>query len=242
MRTWVPITITTLGLLVGCGGSDSAGTTSAADRTSDPPTTVVDATVDTTAAPGVATTVPAGNETTAPPGTDAPTTTVGDTGPAALEPETDAERGAVAAAATDEGRRWAVGLPSGTERAAGDPYLVGYTVLVTDGTTDYTVVVLGTEAVPYFTSGDVMYVSQETSILYAVPAETARQTAAVESAVAWMKAEGIEVTGRGIEAYRVMFPSTEPPTSIGTFHPQVEVYADQATIGSTFASGGPDAR
>lgn len=161
----------------------------------------------------------------------------------ALEPQTDAERTAVEAAATSEGRAWAKGNPDGSVgEAAGDPFLVGYTALLNDGKTQYAVLVLGGEAVPYFTGAPEPYIQSPYApdINRTMAPATPRQTVAFEAAKASLASVNPKATQGGIEFYRVAFPGT-PLEVGGKDYPMVSVYAAPAND-LLFGMGGNEVR
>lgn len=161
----------------------------------------------------------------------------------ALEPQTDAERTAVEAAATSEGRAWAAGTPDGSlGEAAGDPFLVGYTVLLNDGKTQYAVLVLGGEAVPYFTGAPEPYIQSPYApdINRTMAPATPRQTEAFEAAKASLASVNAKATEGGIEFYRVAFPGS--PLEVGGMdYPMVSIYAAPSDD-LLFGMGGNEAR
>lgn len=63
-------------------------------------------------------------------------------GPATLTPETDGEKNALVTAETEEARLWGSGDTVNGTPVEGDPFLVGYGVLLHDGVTQYQVVVI----------------------------------------------------------------------------------------------------
>lgn len=166
-----------------------------------------------------------------------------ETGLAALEPQTDAERTALEAAATPEGRSWAKGNPDGSAgEAAGDPILVGYTVMLNDGDSQYAVLVLGGKAVPYFIGAPEPYIQSPYApdINRTMAPATPRQTEAFEAAKASLASVNPKATEGGIEFYRVAFPGS--PLEVGGMdYPMVSVYAAPADD-LLFGMGGNEAR
>lgn len=153
--------------------------------------------------------------------------------------ETEGERAALAAAATPEGRRWGAGAPEGTGAAAtGQPFLGGYVVHLTDGSTSYQVRVLNRRAVPFFGLEGIMAIVAPFApgVHATAPPETQAQADAITAAVVSLGAEAERIETGGIELYSVYFA---PPDGSSYFH--VDIYAD-ASVGSTFAQGGPETR
>lgn len=164
-------------------------------------------------------------------------------GLAALEPQTDAERTAIEAAATPEGRAWAVGNPDGSAgEAAGDPFLAGYTVLLNDGESQYGVLVLDGEPVQYFLGAPEPYLKSAYApdVNRTMAPATPRQTEAFEAAKASLASVNPKATQGGIEFYRVAFPGT-PLEVGGRDYPMVSVYAAPADD-LLFGMGGNEAR
>jgi hypothetical protein len=164
-------------------------------------------------------------------------------GLASLEPETDPERAALKAAVTPEGRKWAVGNPDGSlGEAAGDPFLVGYTVLLNDGETQYAVLVLGGEPVPYFAGVPEPFIKSPYApdINRSMAPATPRQTEAFEAAKASLASVNPKADRGGIEFYRVAFPGA-PLEAGGMDYPMVSIYAAPSD-GLMFGMGGNEAR
>ena len=156
-----------------------------------------------------------------------PASPAADEGLASLEPETDAERSALEAAATPEGRMWAVGNPDGSlGEAKGDPFLAGYTVMLNDGETQYAVLVLGGEAIPYFIGAPEPYIKgpYAPDINRTMAPATPRQTEAFEAAKASLASVNPKATEGGIEFYRVAFPNVSTEVN-GLDYPMVSIYA-----------------
>ncbi len=155
--------------------------------------------------------------------------------PARLAPETDAEKNALVTAETEEARLWGSGDTVNGTPVEGDPFLVGYGVLLHDGTTQYQVVVLDGTVQGFFGNKDgLRYVEAPfANFNPTVAPATARQTEAFEAAKAEIASVNPGATQGGIEVYYVFYPSALE----GTF-PSVAIYASPSLTASLFASGG----
>jgi len=159
----------------------------------------------------------------------------------AIAAETEAEKGAVAAAATPVGRKWAAGNPNGSVEAQGDPFLVGYDVTLYDGATQYLVTVIGGVGVPFFgKSGQKAVDSPKDDYNTPMAAATTRQKAALAAAVDYIKDIAPGAQPGGIANYVVYFP-TEPGPS-GYIYQGVSIFANPADAASVFAMGGTQNR
>lgn len=178
-------------------------------------------------------TEPAGDEAAEEPATDAEPADSG--APTALTPETDGEKSAAQAADSDESRTWASGDPMNGTPVSGEPFLVGYGILLHDGTTQYQVRVLGGEVVGAFGK------TAEPSIIEAPFADfnptigpaSARQTEAVEAARAEIASVNPSATQGGVEFYVFFYP----PIDEGQY-PEVCLLASPTESASPQTMGG----
>jgi hypothetical protein len=237
-------------LLAACGGtSDSAITET---RATDPPATIGPTEQATTTTIAPTTTVATTVAVTPAPTTEPPTsvvettivdTTVPATGLTPLAVETAGEQAALDTAATAAGRAWAMGNPSGTELAAGDPFLVGYEVRLDDGVTQHQILVIDGAVDLFFGIGStVLDIPGPVADLWMnLAPETPRQQAAVDAALASLAGVAPGATSGGILAYHIAFaPTTPVPT--GQLYPHVSVFAIPVDASNPFASGGPQMR
>lgn len=184
--------------------------------------------------PAKSTTTPAGGSST-------PAEKPADAGVAAITPETDAEKAALVAAAMPVGRKWAAGNPNGTAEAPGDPFLVGYDVMLYDGATQYQVTVIDGAAVPFFGKTGTKYVkSAKDDYNKPLPAATKRQKDALSAAQAYIKDVAPAAQPGGVADYLVYFP-TEPGPS-GYIYPSVAILANRVDSASAYAMGGTQNR
>lgn len=156
-------------------------------------------------------------------------------GPAELAPETDGEKEALALADSEEARKWGSGDWQNGTPVAGEPFLVGYGVLVHDGATQYQVTVVGGEVVGFFAKSNTQrYVeSQFANFNPTIEPATARQSEAFEAAKAEIAAVNPNATQGGIEYYAVFYPSEFEGT-----YPHVAIYASPVISSSPWAMGG----
>lgn len=155
--------------------------------------------------------------------------------PAALELETDGEKSAAQVAQSDESRTWASGDVVNGTPVAGDPFLVGYGVLVHDGVTQFQVTVLDGEVVGAFgKSAEPRYI-QATFANFnpTIDPASARQTEAFEAAKAEIAAVNPNATQGGIEFYVFFYPPIDEVQ-----YPEVCLYASPGDSGSPQAIGG----
>ncbi|MGB4441365.1 MAG: hypothetical protein WBJ62_03980 [Coriobacteriia bacterium] len=156
-------------------------------------------------------------------------------GPAALEPETDGEKEALALAESDEARTWASGDVQNGTPVAGEPFLVGYGILLHDGSTQYQVSVFDGEVVGFFsnTNGQRYVEAPFANYNPTIEPASARQTEAFEAAKAEIAGVNAAATQGGIEYYAVFYPSEFE----GTF-PHVAIYASPDAGAGSWAMGG----
>ena len=234
-------------VLAACGSSsESANTGTGAATTSPTPstTTVVPTTgVATTMAPTTVAPTTVAPTTVAPTTVAETTTTAPAAGLIALAIETAGEQVALDTAATATGRGWAMGDPTGTAMAVGDPFLVGYEVLLHDGVTQHQVMVQGETVVSYFGgASDLFDIPGPIADMWkAVTPETPRQQAAVDAARASLVATAPGAINGGILAYRVAFPATESVTG-AVQYPVVTVFAVAPDPAALFTHGGLEIR
>ncbi len=156
-------------------------------------------------------------------------------GPAELAPETDGEKEALALAESEEARKWASGDWQNGTPVAGDPFLVGYGVLVHDGTTQYQVSVFDGEVVGFFANTNSQRYVEAPFANYnpTIEPASARQTEAFEAAKAEIASVNPNATQGGIEYYDVFYPSEFEGT-----YPHVAIYAAPVISSSPWAMGG----
>lgn len=171
-------------------------------------------------------TEPAGDETEEPAEAAAPT---------ALALETDGERSALAVAQREESRRWASGDSVNGTPVTGEPFLVGYGVLLHDGATQYQVLVIGGEVVGAFgRSADLRYIEAPFADFNPTtdPA-SAQQSAAFDAAKAEIASVNPNAMQGGIEYYSFFYPPLNDAQ-----YPQVAIYTDPELAEFPHAMGG----
>lgn len=163
------------------------------------------------------------------------TDTAASAGPAKLAPETDGEKEALALAQSEEARKWASGDWQNGTPVAGEPFLVGYGVLVHDGATQYQVTVLDGEVVGFFSNTNAQRYVEAPFANYnpTITPASARQTEAFEAAKAEIAAVNPNATQGGIEYYVVFYPSQLEGT-----YPNVCIYASPTLSDLPWAMGG----
>lgn len=165
-------------------------------------------------------TEPAGNESEEPAVDSEPADSAA---PAALSLSTDGERAALSIAQGDESRRWASGDSVNGVPVAGEPFLVGYGILLHDGTTQYQVNVFGDEVGGAFgKTAEPRYIEAPFADFNPTTAPaSAQQTKAFESAVAEIAPVKPTATQGGIEFYIFFYPPLDEVQ-----YPEVAIYSD----------------
>lgn len=173
----------------------------------------------------------AGDDTAAGAGSES----AGSADPVKLAPETDGEKEALALAESEEARKWGSGDWQNGTPVAGDPFLVGYGVLVHDGATQYQVTVLDGEVVGFFSNTNAQRYVEAPFANYnpTIAPASARQTEAFEAAKAEIAAVNPNATQGGIEYYAIFYPSEFEGT-----YPHVCIYASPTVSASPWAMGG----
>ena len=156
-------------------------------------------------------------------------------GPATLTPETDGEKNALVTAETEEARLWGSGDTVNGTPVEGDPFLVGYGVLLHDGATQYQVVVIDGAVQRFFgnTQGLRYIEAPFSDFSPTITPESDRQREAFEAAKTEIASVNPKATQGGIEFYYVFYPSTLEST-----FPSVALYTSPSLSASLFASGG----
>lgn len=155
--------------------------------------------------------------------------------PAALTLSTDGERAALAAAQGDESRTWASGDVVNGTPVTGEPFLVGYGILLHDGTTQYQVNVFGDEVGGAFgKSAEPRYIEAPFADFNPTTAPaSAQQTAAVEAATAEIAPINPNATQGGVEFYIFFYPPLDEVQ-----YPSVSLYSSPGEGSSPQAIGG----
>lgn len=159
----------------------------------------------------------------------------GSAAPVKLSPETDGEKEAMALAESEEARKWGSGDWQNGTPVAGDPFLVGYGVLVHDGATQYQVTVLDGKVVGFFSNTNAQRYVEAPFANYnpTIEPASARQTEAFEAAKAEIASVNPAATQGGIEYYAIFYPSEFEGT-----YPHVCIYAAPTISASPWAMGG----
>lgn len=170
-------------------------------------------------------------------------------GPTIIQPSTERERAALALAATEQGRKWAMGNPDGSMGSAkGDPSIIGYQVQFVSGGTMHSVVVLGGAVSRFFGAPGGEFTPREavvtgtsgTSSVNYADAEGDAQKAAVAAARKYLETNGFSVSAGGIEGIVIAYPRVDDGGRFDGQDPGVTVFAKSAL--GDFASGGPSVR
>lgn len=156
-------------------------------------------------------------------------------GPATLTPETDGEKEALTLAQSEEARKWGSGDWQNGTPVAGEPFLVGYGVLVHDGATQYQVTVADGEVIGFFGKNAPSRYVEAPFANYnpTIEPESARQTEAFEAAKTEISGVNPNATQGGIEYYLILYPSQLEGT-----YPSVSIYASPTVSASPWAMGG----
>ncbi|MHB1018089.1 MAG: hypothetical protein ACYC2X_09430 [Coriobacteriia bacterium] len=155
--------------------------------------------------------------------------------PTALALSTDGERTALAAAQGDESRTWASGDSVNGTPVAGEPFLVGYGILLHDGTTQYQVNVFGDEPGGAFgKSAEPRYIEAQFADFNPTTAPaSAQQTAAMEAAKTEIAPINPNATQGGVEFYIFFYPPLDEVQ-----YPSVSLYSSPGEASSPQAIGG----
>ncbi|MHB1137081.1 MAG: hypothetical protein ACYCXR_08660 [Coriobacteriia bacterium] len=155
--------------------------------------------------------------------------------PTALPLETDGEKNAAQTAESDESRTWASGDTVNGTPVPGEPFLVGYGILLHDGTTQYQVRVLNGEVVGAFgkTAEPRLIEAPFANFNPTIGPDSARQTEAVETAKDEIAFVNPNATQGGIEFYVFFYP----PIDEGQF-PEVCLLASPTESASPQTMGG----
>lgn len=174
-------------------------------------------------------------EITEPAGDDAEAESDESAAPVALDLETDGEKSAVVIAQGDVSRKWGSGDSINGTPVSGEPFLVGYGVLVHDGAKQYQVNVFNGAVVGFFgKSAEPRYIeAQFQGYNPTIAPSSARQTEAFEAAKAEVAAVNPNATQGGIEYYVFLYPQVEEGQ-----YPQVCIYAEPTLADSPQAIGG----
>lgn len=154
-------------------------------------------------------TEPTGDDAAGEPATDAEPADSG--APTALTLETDGEKTAAETADSDESRTWASGDVMSGSPVSGEPFLVGYGILLHDGTTQYQVRVLGGEVVGAFgkTAEPRFIDAPFADFNPTIAPASARQTQAFDTAKAEIAAVNPNATQGGVEYYVFFYPQVD---------------------------------
>ena len=127
------------------------------------------------------------------------------------------------------------GSRTGGTPVAGEPFLVGYGVLVHDGTTQYQVTVCDGEVIGFlFSTNSQRYIEGPFADYNpTIDPASARQTEAFEVAKAEIARVNPAATQGGIELYTIFYPSE----TVGSY-PHVAIYTSPVVSDSPWAMGG----
>lgn len=168
-------------------------------------------------------------------GTEAGSESEESAAPAALPLETDGEKASAQVAQSEESRTWASGDTVNGTPVSGDPFLVGYGVLLHDGTTQYQVRVIdGKVAGAFGKTAEPRYIEAPfANYNPTVAPASARQTEAFNAAKAEIAAINPNATQGGIEFYAFFYPPIDE-----TQYPEVCLLASPTQSASPHAMGG----
>ena len=134
--------------------------------------------------------------------------------------------------------KWASGDWQNGTPVKGDAMLVGYGIVVHDGTTQYQVKVMDGTVVKYFGStSDVFITGQYSSFVSVIGPSSDQQQKAWDAALAEVKETNPNVDAGGIEYYLFYFPKIDDNA-----YPAVAVYAQPPAPDVPYAMGGPEFR